>query len=255
MPKILAMDESGNTQKIAAVCLVSIPQKELSRVNEALSIRDADPQEIRILHGKVCGGEYKYSNFRNAYRQTGLQVYDDFLKGKLAEIAKLNIQLYATVFSNPMPINNQLRMVRLVEEAQYLLHTWSQQNSEDAFDHGLSINVDQQVFPCQFIFEHYRWRGKTHTTLIAKEKITSGLERGSLKKIHADRTNKIDIRDANSKSLKSIQLSDMLVGCIRERFAIGLDDYYQILKPLIYRERIRVKINEYEMPNMRRFIV
>lgn len=250
MSKALAMDESGNTQKICAFCLVSIPQKELQRMGEILSVKDDDPEEIKTLYGKVCGGEFKYSNFRNAYKTTGLEVYDKYLKGKLHEISKLHIQIYYSVFPNP--VDNKERLARLHDEASYLIHNWAHGNQADAFDHNLRITVDQQVFAEKKIFDYYLRRGKFYALLANKSAIGPALSDGRLKRVGADRSNKVEVEPVNSHSYKRIQLSDLIVGCIREHYVHNVDDNFAILHPLIHKQTARVQLENYVPPAMQR---
>lgn len=103
------------------------------------------PKEIQILYEKKSEGEFKYTDLRNAYRQTKLDVYDEFLRKKLREISQLDVKTYLTVFPNPK--DNKERLDRLLRESEDLLHKWAHQNQESAFSKELEILVDQQVFP------------------------------------------------------------------------------------------------------------
>ncbi|MFH0927192.1 MAG: hypothetical protein V1822_01300, partial [Candidatus Micrarchaeota archaeon] len=169
MPKIIAMDESGKTGEIVAVCLVSIPKKELACIDKILSVPNKEREEIRILYHRVCGGEFKYANIRHAFRRTKFPIYDKFLRQKLEDISKLNIQIYFSVFPNAS--DNAARLVRIKEEADFLVHTWAHQNREDALDKGLEFNVDQQIFKTAHMFQYYCRRNKSHAMLIEKRKI------------------------------------------------------------------------------------
>lgn len=251
MGKILAMDESGNTQEIAALALVSIPRKELSLIQKLLSVEPIDPHEIQVLYEKRCKGEFKYSVFRNAYRTTGLDVYDVYLKKKLKEIAALKIQVYCSIFRNPK--ENNVRRFRLMEEARYLIHTWAHQNKDDALDRELEITVDQQVFPEKLILDYNHRRGQFNATIWPAKRLEEAIKAGIVKRVHGDRENQVVIQDANSLTNKTIQLTDMVVGCIRERYALATQEYYQLLSPLIFKQRMRVQLGDYTPPEMKHF--
>lgn len=252
MSRVLAMDESGNTQAICGFCLVSIPPKELSRIGEILSVAETDPPEIKTLYDKVCRGEFKYSAFRQAFRNTGLDVYDQYLRKKLYDLSQLHLQLYYSVFPNAQ--GEPQRHARLHDEASYLIHMWAHENRQDALDHTLKITVDQQVFSEPMVFEYFQRRGQFRAILIPKAQLEKGLKSGAIRKIQTDRENTLDVEPVNSRSYKRIQLSDMLVGCIREHYAQDVADYYEILKPLLSKQRSRVQIREYAPPAMQRFM-
>lgn len=250
MGKFLAMDESGNTQKICAFCLVSIPHKELARMGEIFSVGPDAPTEIKTLYEKVCKKEFKYTAFRQAYRNTGLEVYDKYLRQKMHDIGQLNIQVYFSVFPNPT--DNAQRLYRLYEEANNIVLIWAQQNQQDALDKSLNIVVDHQVFPERMRLDAYIRRGKFNTWLIPKSKCAPAIEKGTLRKIATDKNNSIDIVPVNSQTYTRVQLSDMIVGCIRERYVTGSEEYLSFLHPLLNKARSRVKIEDYSPPDVRR---
>lgn len=247
MKTILAMDESGNTQPIIAVGLVSIPYNEIPKINSIFSIIDADPIEIKVLYEKKSEGEFRYTDLRTAFVKTRLEVYDNFLKQKLVEISKLDVQAYISIFPNPN--NNEERLQRLLREAQDLLHKWAHQNKEAAFSKELEINVDQQVFPETYLFQYCYWRNQYRCELIPKKLITEEKTR----KIYPEKENTIQITDANSKTLKSIQLTDLLVGCAREYYVRKIRDYFEIVKNLFRKEHMRIQLTDYS-PAKRGFI-
>ncbi len=240
MKTILAMDESGNTHQIAAIALASIPYNKLPKINELFSLSKSDPEEIHILYTKKSNGEFKYTDLRNAFRQTQLQVYDNFLREKLKEIRKLDIQVYLSVFPNAE--NNEERLNRLVREAQDLLLKWAHQNQEAAFSKELEINADQQIFPEKYIFQYYFRRGRYICQLFPNRY----LKEEKVEKIYADKENAVEIKDQNSKSIRSIQLSDILVGCARENFVTNVTDYFELIKPLFKKEHMQVQLDNYQ---------
>lgn len=241
------MDESGNTQQVIAVGLVSIPQKEIPEINRVFSITSADPKEIQVLYEKKSRGEFKYSDLRNAFRQTQLEVYDEFLRRKLKEISSLRVSAYSSVFPNPM--ENDERLARLTREAEDLLHKWAHQNKEAALSRELEILVDQQVLPEPYLFQYYLRRGQYHCSLLRKRIVDEGETRA----IHGDRENSVHIKDVNSKSFKSVQLADFIVGCAREHFALGTEGYYEIIRNLLPKEHLRIQTRGYS-PSARGFI-
>ncbi len=253
MGRVLAMDESGNTQAICGFCLVSVPSKELPLIGEILSVAETDPPEIKTLYGKVCHGEFKYSAFRQAFRNTGLDVYDQYLRKKLHDLSQLRLQLYYSVFLNTS--GEAQRHARLHDEASFLIHIWAHENQQDALDHALRITVDQQVFSEPMIFDYFQRRGQSRVVLISKAQLEKGLNSGVLQKVPADRRNTLVVEAVNSRSYKRIQLSDMLIGCIREHYAQDVADYYEILKPLVSKQHSRVQIKEYTPPTMQRFVI
>ncbi len=239
MATTVVMDESGNTQEIIAIGLVSIPRKEIPPVNSLLSLASGDPEEIRTLYSEKSHGEFKYSDLRNAFRHTQLKVYDTFLKQKLAETSKLNIQAYLSVF--PKSENNEERLGRLVHEAENLLHSWSHENKYEALSKDLEIIVDQQVFPETYLFQYYFRRGQYNCELFPNRL----LKEGNTKKIYADKENAVEIRDGNSKTFKTLQLADLLVGCAREYYALNTKEFFPIVKNLFKREHMRVQLENY----------
>lgn len=70
-------------------------------------------------------------------------------------------------------------------------------------------------------------------------------EDGKTKWIPTDKENIVEIRDANSKTMKSIQLTDLLVGCAREHYARGIDEYFPIVKGLFKKDRMRIQTTDY----------
>ncbi len=250
MSKLLTMDESGNTQPIAALCLVSMPQQILPKVKKILTISEDDPPEVITLYNKVMEGEFKYVGFRHACRSTGLQVYDDFLKKKLREIATLELEAYYTVF--PTPSDNKDRVFRIEDEAQYLFHIWAHQHPRDALDPNLEILIDQQVFHQKHMFQYSTSRGRNHMLIFNVPEEKKLLERGRLKKklFATGKCNIKEIADGSSKTHKTIQISDMLVGCIRERHIKQIEDYYDLVHCLFHKNRTRVQLESYEVPPM-----
>ncbi|MEK7173315.1 MAG: DUF3800 domain-containing protein [Patescibacteria group bacterium] len=236
----VAMDESGNTHEIIAIALVSIPDKLIPEINKTLSLSGNEPEEIKILYHKKSGGEFKFSDLRNAFRQTQLDVYDKFLRLKLTEISKLKIQAYASVFPNDK--DNSERLNRFLHEAEDLLVKWAHQNQIDAYSKDLKTIVDQQIFPETYIFNYYMKRGTNYCSLIPEREIKDG----KVRDIRTDRENSTKIEDANSKSYKSIQLTDLLVGCAREKFAMGVEEYFSIVKALFPKEHLRIQLKEYK---------
>ncbi len=251
MGRFIAMDESGNTQAVCAFCLVSIPQKEIDRISEILTVKPSDAPEIITLWQKVCREEFKYSAFRQAFRTTGLEIYDSYLREKLIRIGQLKIQVYFSVFPNHS--ENNLRIGRLYDEASFLIHAWAQQNQADALDRSLNIVVDQQVFPEKMLFSCYLRRGRFKAMLMPKSNYAPALESGALHKIAADRENMVDVEQVNSRSYARIQLSDMIVGCIREHYAQGVEGYFPLLKPLIYKKNCRIQLSGYVPPAMQSY--
>ena len=245
------MDESGNTQAICAFCLVSIPQKEIGHISEILAVKPSDADEIRTLYHKVCNEEFKYTAFRQAFRTTGLEVYDEFLREKLRQIGQLKIQAYFSIF--PTHPDNNVRLSRLYDEASSLIHAWAQQNQADALDRSLNVVVDQQVFPEKMLFSCFMRRGRFKAMLMPKSKYAPALESGALHRIAADRENMVDVEPVNSRSYMRIQLSDMIVGCIREHYAQGVEEYLPLLKPLISKKNCRVQLADYVPPAMQRY--
>ena len=237
----LAMDESGNTQQIIAVALASIPKKEIPKINSIFTLSAADPPEIQTLYNKKSLGEFKYTDLREAFRKTQLEVYDVFLKQKLKEICSLKIQVYLSVFPNAE--TNDERQKRFLREAQDLLHKWAHQNKDEAFSKDLEILADQQLFPEKYVFEYYRRRGRDSSELIPKKAI----EDGKTRRVYTDRENTVEIQDANSKTMKSIQLTDFLVGCAREHYALKVNDYFRIISPLFKKEHMRVQLTDYKV--------
>ncbi len=237
MKNIVAMDESGNTQKIIAIGLVSIPYKEISKINLIFSLSEKDPHEIQVLYNKKSGGEFKYVDLRNAFRQTRLDVYDIFLKQKLKQLASLDVSVYLSVFPNPG--DNSIRFQRFKKEAEDLLHKWAHQNKELAFSKQLEILVDQQVFPEQYLFQYFCRRNQYHCYLFPKRLVDDS------KRIFTDRENSVIVRDVNSKTHNVIQLTDLLVGCAREHYALNIQEYFEIVKPLFKKEHSRIQLTEY----------
>lgn len=240
MKTTVAMDESGNTQQFIAVGLVNIPGKEIPKINSILTLKQNDPKEIHTLYEKKSEGEFKYTDLRNAFRQTRLDVFDDFLKEKLRQINQLDVATYLTVFPNPK--NNEERRSRLLRESEDLLHKWAHQNPEAAFSHELEIIVDQQVFPETYVFEYYNRRSRLHCELIPKRNL---FDKKNTKWIPTDRENSVEIKDANSKVFKSIQLTDLLVGCAREFYALNVGEYFPLVKRLFSKERSRIQLEAY----------
>ncbi|MFH1199956.1 MAG: DUF3800 domain-containing protein [Candidatus Micrarchaeota archaeon] len=236
----VAMDESGNTQKIIGVGLVSIPDDQIPVINSVLSLSKADPEEIRILYSERSGGEFKYTDMRNAFRQTRLPVYDEFLRKKLEQISRLRITAYASIFPNPQ--DNDERLRRLVHEAQDLLQKWAHQNQAEALSKDLKIIVDQQVFPEAYVFQYFMRRNRANCSLIPKRAI----DEGKTEKVYTDMENSVKIQDANSKTFKSIQLTDILIGCVRERHALNVTDYLAVIERLFPKEHTRIQIDGYE---------
>ena len=213
--KIIAMDESGNTQPICAFSLVSIPYNLLPAIEYILAVDTNEPDEIQTLFHEVCSGEFKYTQIRRAYLSTKLPVYDKFLRRTLDKISKLEIQAYVSIFPNPK--SNEERLKRLHNEAAYLIHKWAHQNRADAFDHELEITVDQQVFREPYIFEYFRTRSEFGCAMVPKTEFERARDKGELRKLGKAHSNVIEIRDFSSKTHKTIQLTDILVGCARER--------------------------------------
>lgn len=243
----LVMDESGNTQQTIAVGLVSIPRKEIPKINELMRINPDDPHEIRILYDKKSHGEFKYADLRNAFRQTQLGVYDEFLRKKLTAVSQLDVEAYLTVFPNPN--DNGERLNRLLSESQDLLIKWGLQNPGAAFSKDLEIFVDQQVFPEPFLFQYYRRRGRIYCELFPRRFLKESVKESTsspLSRIPTDRENLVEIRDANSRTLKSIQLTDLLVGCAREHFARNEPAYFPIVRRLFHKEHMRIQVTDYK---------
>ncbi len=233
---LLCIDESGNTQETIALALAAIPDKEIDRINQIFTVRPTDPQEIQTLYYRTPlksskpREEFKYSDFRNAEKATGLSIYTEFLKEKLTKVAKTSVQAYFSVFDKPSDNKRRLEMLKI--EAQTLIHSWAKNNMEKALSNELEIVVDQQVFDEPYIFEIYERRNMWRVQIFKKGIAGPGVHYGG-------KENSKEIIERNSKTFKPLQLSDFLVGAFREYKYYQNSEFFDIIKPITKKYWIR----------------
>ncbi len=240
---LLCIDESGNTSDVIALGLVAISEKAKEPLEQLFTLRSTDPEPIRALYhrdseiDKRKTGEnskprleFKYSDFLNAEKHTNFGIYREFVKEKLRQAAKLNIQIFCSLFDKPD--DNDQRIGRINVEAQTLLHRWVGSNLSAAFDKQLKIIVDEQVFHDEKMLQIYERRNKWHCEIFSKSRIGGVVHYGR-------RENDTPIISRGSREFKPLQFTDFVVGVIREAKMRGRADTIEALRPVLPTGSIR----------------
>ncbi len=252
---LLCIDESGNTSNLIALGLTAIPAPGVEPLSQIFTLRPTDPYEVKTLyqrdpdanrpgHMPTPRKEFKYSDFLNAERATGLPVYRKFLKEKLAEASRLPIRTYCSLFDKPESNDKRLNILRI--EANTLLLLWGTQNVQDALRPTLNITVDRQVFPEEMLFQVYERRNQFHVEVFPTKSI-------SKKVYYGGRENEKLVRERSSRDFKPLQFTDFVVGAIREAHLFGRTDMLDVLKPILREENIRDARGEYKFQKGFRF--
>jgi hypothetical protein len=77
---------------------------------------------------------------------------------------------------------------------------------------------------------------------------------GILKEIFADKSNTIEIRDGNSKTCREIQVSDLFVGSIREKYIHNDSTYHDLIRNKIKKDGTRVQLDSYAPPQELKYL-
>lgn len=240
---LLCIDESGNTQGVIALGLVAIQDKAIDAISQLFTVRPNDPPEILALYARdpesnkrkegelpKPRNELKYSDFLNAEKATNLPTYREFIKQKLEKSATMPIQVFCSLFDNP--IENLERRKRLNLEARTILHMWQLHNFNDSLSQNLRIVVDTQVFSSKMIFQVYERRNKWHCEIFPSQ-MGGGIVH------YGGRSSHTIIEEKNSRNFKPLQFADFIVGAIREAKTRDRQDMLERIRPLMTRENIR----------------
>jgi len=248
----LFLDESGNTQETIVMGLVAIPDSSIDAVNQLLTLRPNDPPEIIALYHRPDDKnkpreEFKYSDFKAAFRNTNWPIYRDFLGNKFKEISELDVSAYVSAFPNPGLDQNGERLLRLEQETRWLLHKWGHQNHPSALSHDLDIFCDQQVFHKELDFFAARFRNKCYVSVVPKGTDMTDCPRSVSR---SPIRNRKEIKSRSSKTCKQLQLADFIAGAFRDKVTGGVFDFFDILAPICPLHHIRDMSRAYSAPQL-----
>ncbi len=246
---LLYLDESGNTQKLIALCLLAVQPYSVNQINQLFTLRPTDPKEVHYLYNLIENNkpksEFKYSDFIHAFKSTGNPVYHDFVKKKLAELSKIDLRAFFTVFPNP--VENEKRLERIRQETQCLIEKWVLNNFDNTLGDNLRIIGDKQIFLKPHYLYAYRFRNLQFAEVLATDEKPKYYRQSASKK-------EVQIEQASSKHVKALQATDFLAGAFRQKYSFNNPEFFEIFNRKITRnENIRVNTDEtsYKLPPSR----